>query len=162
MTSIGSGKREVGVQVRDAVGGRLPRGDEVVEAAVDELADVVAEAPHPLGRERGDQQPAHPVVLGLLGLHGAGGAGQDRRLGHPGRLLGRGVRAAETRVGEQGARLGVPGDQPRRVTDRGAHRHDRPLAAEHRVQRRDVDDVRTVEGQLRGLGRRHGGTPSSS
>jgi hypothetical protein len=65
------------MEVDDPVRGGGVLGDQPVDATVDQVLDVVGEHPHPLGRERRGQQPAHPRVVGLLGVVVARGAVQD-------------------------------------------------------------------------------------
>jgi hypothetical protein len=94
------------------------------------------------------EQGTHPGMVGFLrlvvperpaeqrGLPGAGSAGRVR------------VRAAEPRIGQQPLHLLIAGDQPRRVTGRGADLVDRAPGLQRPQLGRGLQRVRLLERQL--------------
>ncbi|MGH1553801.1 hypothetical protein ACRAWF_23000 [Streptomyces sp. L7] len=64
----GQRERQQLVQVHRLIVSSLARGLHLVEALLGQFLDPRGELPHPWCGERGHQEPAHPVVLLLLGV----------------------------------------------------------------------------------------------
>ncbi|WP_233571086.1 hypothetical protein [Nocardiopsis sp. Huas11] len=111
--------------------------------------------PHPLGRDVGPQQGAHPGVVGLLGVEVAHRPAEERGLPRAGGAVRVAVSAAEAIVVEQCADLVVTGDEPGVVADSSADAMDGSLGAQALQLGRSGQRPGPLEGQSRDHGVLH-------